>query len=86
MEEIGEDLVRTRRLLNNDPTATWGFVVYRQTYDDDAEWARFMQYLNTRTRLGLEEYGNGALFERIDWQVQDNKERFGRVGYDALRR
>jgi hypothetical protein len=35
-----EDMVSTRALLE-DPAAKWGFVVYRCTYTNDGEWARF---------------------------------------------
>ena len=79
-------MVRTRELLEGDLTAKWGFVVYRCTYESDDEWARFMQYLNTRVRIGLERDGDGDLFDRIDWQVQDNREEFDRVSTDVLRR
>lgn len=81
----GEDMVSTRELLTKDPTAKWGFIIYRCTYADDTEWARFMQYLNTRTRLELEDQGDGDLFERIDWQVQDDREKFDDVGPRTLR-
>jgi hypothetical protein len=83
---VGEDMVRTRRLLEQDPNAKWGFIVYRCIYESDDEWARFMQYLNTRTRLRLEEDGDGDLFERVDWQVQENREKFEHAGPRALRR
>lgn len=81
-----QDMVRTRRLLEGDPAAKWGFIVYRCTYESDDEWARFMQYLNTRVRTGLEEAGDGDLFDRIDWQVQDDREQFDRAGSGKLRR
>ncbi|KAJ4354549.1 uncharacterized protein N0V89_006286 [Didymosphaeria variabile] len=83
---MGEDMVSTRRLLEQDPNAKWGFIVYRCTYERDDQWARFLQYLNTRTRLRLEEQGNGDLFERIDWQVQEDRESFDHAGPRALRR
>jgi len=76
----------TRELLEEDPTAKWGFVVYRCTYGDDDEWARFMDYLNTRTRLNLENWGHADLFERIDWLVQEDREKFEGAGTSALRR
>ena len=59
-----------RATLEAYPDAKWGFVIYRCTYADDAEWDRFISYLNIRTRLRLEEDGIGDLFSRIDWNVQ----------------
>ena len=81
-----QDMVRTRRLLGEDPTAKWGFIVYRCTYESDDEWVRFMQYLNTSVRTGLERDGDGDLFDRIDWQVQDDQEQFDRAASSKLRR
>jgi hypothetical protein len=80
-----KDMVSTRALLEEDHAAKWGFVVYRCTYANDGEWARFMDYLNTRTRLNLEDDGDDDLFERIDWQVQDDREKFDGVSTRTLR-
>lgn len=81
-----EDMVRIRALLEQDPAAKWGFVIYRCTYENEDEWARFMDYLNTRTRLNLEEGGDEDLFERIDWQVQEDRVKFiGATKYDLRR-
>ncbi|KAF2447209.1 hypothetical protein P171DRAFT_430119 [Karstenula rhodostoma CBS 690.94] len=80
-----QDMVRTRKLLEEDANAKWGFIVYRCTYESDDEWARFMQYLNTSVRTRLERDGDGDLFDRIDWQVQDDREQFDRAGSITLR-
>ena len=66
------DIAIIREQLNKYLNSKWGFVIYRCTYQDDAQWKRFMEHLNTRTRRGLEEEGAGDLFDRIDWSVQDN--------------
>jgi hypothetical protein len=50
------------------------FAIYRLTYSDDARWARFMHYLNTRVRLNFEEQGNDDVFPHIDWDVQEDPE------------
>jgi hypothetical protein len=62
----------TRRALTKDLESKWGFVIYRTTYKDDAEWKRFMDHINTRIRLNLEEDGAGDLFSRLDWCVQED--------------
>lgn len=81
-----QDMVSTRRLLEEDPTAKWGFIVYRCTYENDDAWARFMQYLNTHVKTVLEEAGDGDLFGRIEWQVQDDQEQFDQAGSSKSRR
>jgi hypothetical protein len=63
---------RIRRSLDENPESKWGFVIYRTTYADETEWKRFMDHINTRTRLKLEKEGLGDLFSRIDWCVQED--------------
>jgi hypothetical protein len=67
-----DDCVRIREQLSLHPGSILGFIIYRLTYSDDAQWARFIDHLNTRTRLGLEAYGEGDLFAHIDWSVQSD--------------
>lgn len=66
------DCISIREQLSQYPGSKLGFVVYRLTYNDNARWDRFMEYLNTRIRLGLENTGDGDLFEHIDWDVQED--------------
>jgi hypothetical protein len=68
------DIDCIREQLSLYPGSKLGFVIYRLTYSDDAQWARFMSHLNTRIRLELEEDGNGDLFSHIDWDVQEDPE------------
>ena len=69
-----DDMKETRNYLKSDLEAKWGFVIYRTTYQDDSQWKRFMGHLNTRVRLELEVRGDGELFSRIDWCVQEDAE------------
>jgi hypothetical protein len=68
------DCTNIRRQLQLYPGSKLGFVLYRLTYTDDAQWEKFMYYLNTRIRLGLEEDGEGDLFQHVDWNVQEDPE------------
>lgn len=68
------DIDCIREQLSVYPGGKLGFVIYRLTYSDDAQWARFMSHLNTRIRLVLEEEGNGDIFAHIDWAVQEDTE------------
>ncbi|KAF3000784.1 hypothetical protein E8E13_005467 [Curvularia kusanoi] len=68
------DLDHTREVLERNPGLKWGFVIYRCTYESDSEWARFMDLLNTRVRLNLEEEGGLDLLDRLDWCVQDDRD------------
>ena len=68
------DLDLTRDILERNPGLKWGFVIYRCTYESDSDWSRFMDLLNTRVRLNLEEEGGLDLLDRLDWCVQDNRD------------
>lgn len=67
---MGYDRIRT--FLEQNPDAKLGFVVYRCTYSSDADWARFMSYLNAQTRSNLENSEMGDLVSRVDWNVQQD--------------
>ena len=81
------DLDSIREVLQRNPDLKWGFVIYRCTYDDDEKWARFMDHVNTRVRLNLEEEDEGAgnLAERIDWDVQEDREALADAGPSRVR-
>jgi hypothetical protein len=81
-----DDLEHVREVLQRNADLRWGFVVYRCTYDNDAEWLRFMEHLNTRVRLNLEEDGAGELFDRIDWAVQEDRETMDNAGPSTVRK
>ncbi|XPS76694.1 hypothetical protein M3J09_008741 [Ascochyta lentis] len=68
------DIDCIREQLSLYPGSRLGSVIYRLTYSDDAQWARFMSHLNMRVRLGLEEDGDGDLFGHINWTVQEDTE------------
>jgi hypothetical protein len=61
-----------RQQLAVYPQSRWGFVIYRLTYEDDAQWKRFLDHLVKRTRLRLEENKDRDLFERIAWTVHES--------------
>jgi hypothetical protein len=69
-----DDLAQTRNILKRNQDLRWGFVIYRCTYESDSDWARFMDLLNTRVRVNLEEESSLDLFDRLDWCVQDDRD------------
>jgi hypothetical protein len=71
-ENTMPDIDPIRRQLKNHPGIRLGFVVYRLTYSDDSRWAQFMDHLNTRVRIDLENDGDGDVFTHIDWDVQED--------------
>ncbi|PVI04320.1 hypothetical protein DM02DRAFT_669142 [Periconia macrospinosa] len=63
---------RIRKILESNPDAKLGFVVYRCTYADDEQWNCFMEYLNAQAQSALKEYNLGDLSSRLDWNVQQD--------------
>ena len=63
---------KIRETLQSNPEAKFGFVIYRCTYNNDADWHRFMELLNEQTKTSLEENKIGDLYSRIDWNVQQD--------------
>ena len=65
--------------LDENPSQSWGFTMYRCSYASSASWTHFLKHLNARTRLNLEEAGDdhGFLFSKLDWRVQEDPELEG---------
>lgn len=51
-ENNAADLIE--RQVQQDGHRTWGFVIYRTTYDNDADWTEFLQ----RLRFQMEDMFN----------------------------
>ena len=68
------------------PDSKWGFVIYRCTYSSDEEWEKYMSILNThvRARLASNEEELGDIFDRIDWNVQEDP-RYEGMSDDEIR-
>lgn len=78
-------LNRIRSMLQNNPEAKYGFVVYRCTYSNNAKWERFMQYLTAQAKSALEVEDATDLFEKLDWNVQEDSGLEG-IGVAGVRR
>lgn len=79
------DLKRIREVLERNPDLRWGFIIFRCTYDDDEKWDRFLEFLNTRVRLNLQDEGGEELFNRIDWSVQEDEASLDGADSDTVR-
>ena len=45
---------RIERQLQEDGHQSWGFVIYRTTYGDEADWEEFLRRLRVRMREAFE--------------------------------
>ena len=55
----------------------WGFVIYRCTYKNDAEWSQFMDFLNRWTSSRLKADDSLDMMESLDWSVQEGSDLEG---------
>ena len=67
-----QDCVSIRKQLARFPGTDLGFMIYRLTYKDDKEWARFMSYFARRTYQNLEDLGDEDLIPHISWHVHED--------------
>ncbi|KAG9528329.1 hypothetical protein KCU93_g4480, partial [Aureobasidium melanogenum] len=69
-----------------DGHKTWGYVIYRTTYESDADWADFMQRLRWWTKDTMEMFNGQNVLDRMTWTVFDDRERFDGADTTAIRR
>jgi len=71
-----DDTKQLYEILKRRPNKTWGFVVYRTTYNNDADWERAMEAIRENLEKGvtLEDPEMEQMFrQRMDWKFVDDK-------------
>jgi hypothetical protein len=74
------------RYLQEDHRQTWGFVVYRSTYDSDDDWATFLQRLRSEMEKTMDFYGGRDILEKFVLTVFDDRSLFDGASTDSIRR
>ncbi|KAK4565616.1 hypothetical protein LTR86_003464 [Recurvomyces mirabilis] len=69
-----------------DGHKTWGFVIYRTTYDHDTDWTEFMRRLRAWTAENMDFYHGDDVLQRMTWTVFDDRAQFDGVDAAAVRR
>ncbi|KAK4505308.1 hypothetical protein PRZ48_003271 [Zasmidium cellare] len=69
------DCERISRSLNRHHDGKFGFVVWRCSYANDADWARFMERLtkHVHTQIDADPLGH-KIKDHFAWDIMDNKE------------
>jgi hypothetical protein len=73
------------RCIQRDGHKTWGFVIYRCTYDSDEEWNEFMERLRYHIRRTLEFYNGLDLMDSLDLTVIEDREELDDVEASVVR-
>jgi hypothetical protein len=61
------------RYLQEDGHRTWGFVIYRCTYESDDDWDQFMERLRYRIREVLEIYNGLDMIDNLSMTVIEDR-------------
>lgn len=73
------------RYLQEDGHRTWGFVIYRCTYESDDDWDKFMERLRYRTRKCLEIYNGLDMMDSLNMTVFEDRSRFDGASTSIVR-
>jgi len=61
------------RYLQEDGHRTWGFVIYRCTYESDDDWGQFMERLRDQIRRTLEIYNGLDMMDSLSITVFEDR-------------
>ncbi|CZT19159.1 uncharacterized protein RCC_05005 [Ramularia collo-cygni] len=69
-----------------DGHKTWGFVIYRTTYENDADWAECMRRLRWWAADSMEYYNGQDVLDLMTWTIFDDREQFENMDVPTIRR
>lgn len=72
--------------LQADEHRTWGFVIYRTTYQSDADWAEFLRRLRYWTSEDMVYFNGQDILDLMTWTVFDDESLFDGADTAAIRR
>jgi hypothetical protein len=61
------------RYLQEDGHRTWGFVIYRCTYESDDDWGRFMERLRDQIRYELKLFNGLDMMDSLSVTVFEDR-------------
>lgn len=73
------------RQMQQDAHRTWGFVIYRTTYDSDADWTEFIARLRFRMDDTFEWVDGQNILQNFSLTVFDDREQFDGASTQAVR-
>lgn len=69
-----------------DHHQTWGFVIYRTTYNSDADWTVFLQHLRSRMESSLTVFNGLDILDSFTLTVLEDRSLFDGASADTVRR
>lgn len=77
---------RIEEAYQADGHSTWGYVIYRTTYESEADWTEFMRRLRAWTEDGMEICNGQDVLDQMAWTIFDDRERFDGADVATIRR
>lgn len=78
------DLIEAQ--CQEDNHRTWGFVIYRSTYDSDADWEEVMRRIRAHTQETMDMFNGQDVLDRMTWTVFDDRSLFDGVPTATIRK
>ena len=73
------------RQLHEDGHRTWGFVIYRCSYDNDADWVEFLRRLRFHIEDMFDYFNGRDILDKFSLTVLDDRSLFDGASTDAIR-
>lgn len=78
---------RIEKQLQRDGHRTWGFVVYRTTYDSDDDWKEFLRRLRVQIEDQIGWHCNGAdILDLKSWTIIEAQDLDGADSHEVRQR
>jgi hypothetical protein len=68
-----------------DRHSTWGYVIYRTTYENDTNWVEIMRRLRAWTEDAMDMCNGQDVLDRMTWTIFDDKEHFDGADVTTIR-
>jgi len=71
--------------LKDDRHRTWGFAIYRSTYNSDADWAAFLGHLRSQMEKAFDFYNGRDMLEKFSLTVFEDRALFDGASTNVIR-
>ncbi|KAH0293829.1 hypothetical protein KCU62_g997, partial [Aureobasidium sp. EXF-3399] len=68
-----------------DRHTTWGYVIYRTTYENNADWTEFMRRLRVWAEDSMGLYNGQDVLDKMSWTIFEDKEHFDGADTNTIR-
>ncbi|KAF2724855.1 hypothetical protein K431DRAFT_309966, partial [Polychaeton citri CBS 116435] len=72
--------------LQADAHQTWGYVIYRTTYESEADWTEFLRRLHLWTEDNMDYYNGRDILDIMTWTIFDDRSLFDGADTASIRR